>query len=484
LLALPSLTTLAEETASESLYWALDGPVPPSARYVRALLLNGADPNIVDEYGDSPMTLAPAWSHELGSSEVLQLLLEAGGDAGHRNEEAESPLHVATAVSDVSMLVEGGADPNARSIFGWTPLFYVAGPGTAEALLAAGAEVDARDEFGYTALHFAGTAPIAKVLITAGADVQARSELGETPLFEAVQLCPEEGEEALFEALHAAGGSLEVRNTDSETLLHAAAANADCENSLQWLIENQFDDVNPVDGIGRTPLSHAAERNQSLTVLDHLLQAGANPATRCQKGRLPLHWGARGNANPAVVSRLLGLQGDPDVVDQNGVTPLMIAAARNENPRVVRMLLDAGADVNATMSSGLKATPVTLALRFNPAARDIVPKLIAAGADLSILDSNGLTPLMWAAARTDDVESLRYLLTAGVDVDARGASGRTALMQAAAFSTIPDAVALLLNAGADATLQDEEGARAIDLAHANEHLAGDEVLWRLNDLSY
>jgi len=472
------------ESATESLYYALQGPIPPSSTYVTQLLANGADPNAVDEDGDSVMLIAPSWSRELGDSEIVRLLLEAGGDATFRNEEGETPLHNATTAADVRLLVSAGGDPNAREIeTGWTPLMVAINAEVVTALVEAGAAVDARDRWGATPLHYATDADIALTLIAAGADLGATDDFGSLPLFSLVIECFEQNESPSYMALGEAGASLDVRTPDGLTLLHHAAMHSGCAAPLKWLIDGHFHKADLLAPSLRTPLSLAAGENESIEVLEYLLAAGADPTTRCADSRLPLHWAARGNSNPAVVATLLALQENPDEEAAKGVTPLMLAAARNENPKVVEVLLKAGANVNAT-AGGSNSSPLILAAKFNPNGAEVMWRLIKGGALLTHVDANGLTPLMWAAGRTDSVESLRHLLVAGVPVDQRGGGGRTALMQASAYATLPDVVTMLLDAGADASLQDEGGIKAIDLARENEHLAESDVLWRLNDASY
>ena len=75
-----------------------------------ALISAGAD---VNAGFNTPLHLAAA----IGSSEVAEVLLEAGADIGARDDNGATPLHRAAAEGDpgvVSLLLKAGADANAR----------------------------------------------------------------------------------------------------------------------------------------------------------------------------------------------------------------------------------------------------------------------------------------------------------------------------------------------------------------------------------
>lgn len=81
-------------------------------------------------------------------------------------------------------------------------------------------------------------------------------------------------------------------------------------------------------------------------------------------------------------------------------------------------------------------------------------------------------------------EEIQAALAAGIDLEARDSEGVTPLMAAAALNDNPEVVRLLLNAGADATMRDERGMRAIDHAQDNSALRNSDVYWLLNDASF
>ncbi|MGZ4971386.1 MAG: ankyrin repeat domain-containing protein [Limisphaerales bacterium] len=106
------------------------------------LLKHGANPNLRDSMGDTPLLSVVGWKDE-AHLDALRILLKAG------------------------------TDPEFKSSSGfWTPLICAADLGNAESvkcLLSAGADVHATNSVGLTALHYAENAEVAKLLIAAGA---------------------------------------------------------------------------------------------------------------------------------------------------------------------------------------------------------------------------------------------------------------------------------------------------------------------------
>ena len=200
-------------------------------------------------------------------------------------------------------------------------------------------------------------------------------------------------------------------------------------------------DVNTPTADGATPLLWASHWDDHETV-DLLLRAGADVNTAEDHGITPLAMACE-NASATMVDRLLAAGADPDAVQTNGVTPLM-TAARTGNTRIVETLLAHDVDVNATIPS----TGQT-ALMWATAERhvDIMPQLIAAGADLDAQSTIGFTPLLFAT-RNGDIEAVTMLLEAGAGVNEIGSDGTHAL-PLAIVSGHGELAMFLLERGAD-----------------------------------
>jgi uncharacterized protein len=107
--------------------------------------------------------------------------------------------------------------------------------------------------------------------------------------------------------------------------------------------------------------------------------------------------------------------------EESGETPLHHALANNESDRVslVKLLLDHGADPNARTKPGILScnfwrdartrgeTPLHRAAAYAPV--ETIKMLLAAGADRTIRDVNGDSPLGWASWHLRDWEIIALL---------------------------------------------------------------------------
>jgi ankyrin repeat protein len=122
-----------------------------NSKVVEVLLEHGADPNIRDKYGATPLHYAAALDYpkivellhkkdlsdydatplqaaaEFNYPEVAELLLEHGANPNIQDNDGDTPLHLA-ALRDycevVKLLLDHGADPTIRDNEGRTPLDY------------------------------------------------------------------------------------------------------------------------------------------------------------------------------------------------------------------------------------------------------------------------------------------------------------------------------------------------------------------------
>ena len=161
---------------------------------VEFLLSRGAELEAADDQGYTAAGVAAS----LGSSEVLQLLGEAGADLSRlqgRGEERVSLAGLAASreegesVELLQYLVTRQVGVDQETAAGETPLFIAALNGNTAAaavLLGAGADLDHRNKAGATALVaaiFKGHTATALLLINHGAGVNIRTEEGKDAAF-------------------------------------------------------------------------------------------------------------------------------------------------------------------------------------------------------------------------------------------------------------------------------------------------------------
>ena len=120
-------------------------------------------------------------------------------------------------------------------------------------------------------------------------------------------------------------------------------------------------------------------------------------------------------------------------------------------------------DVNAVGKNQM--TPLMQAAHLGPPA--LVAELLAAGARVDAMNSDGSQPL-WLACVGNDPEIVTLLIKAGADLEHKNVNGSTALMYAASASKAK-ALTVLLEAGADLTYEND-GFSALDMAASRECL--------------
>lgn len=165
---------------------------------VRACVAQGSDVDLLQKNGLRPIHRAAEYTKD---PEVLGALVGAGADPNVRNKYGRTPLHIVSTANLnkaarpglIRALLATGADPNAQDAEGLTPLhamflyrFNSPRLETAQALLEAGADPNLLTHEGTAVLDWVGKAEIKRLLVGAGAKRSPPKEGGGGGTFGAV----------------------------------------------------------------------------------------------------------------------------------------------------------------------------------------------------------------------------------------------------------------------------------------------------------
>lgn len=136
---------------------------------VKAICDAGGDPDIRDQYGETPLLMmahSGPWYESVPKarrSEAIQMMLSCGADVHAVNPRGRGVLHLACTENDhaaIETFIEGMADVNQQDLAGFTPLMWAAGRNGAETvkmLLDYEADMSIKAARGQTAITFALT---------------------------------------------------------------------------------------------------------------------------------------------------------------------------------------------------------------------------------------------------------------------------------------------------------------------------------------
>ena len=392
---------LQDQTGRTALSWAalsLDEDV------IKILLNKGADPNLLDKGGSSPLyyVMCNLSAEHTLILRIVKILLAAGANPSIENRFGMNPLMVCFLDSVqkipytlVATLLDAGANPNVKNSSGKTPLMIVC----------------ERNLFSF-----------AKILIDAGADVNARDLEGNTALMIAAQ----ESQICNFAFLIKKKLSIDVN-----------ACNDKGYNALMYLCEKGLD------------------RN-----LDLFFKESIQPVLDIQskEGNTALMLAAK-RGKKEVVSKLIAAGASLDFQDAQGYTALMYACFANSLD-IVKDLCLAGAKIN--LSTPLNETGLSIALAQGNVS--IVEYLFTredlqckfANLDLLLLAASGNFELLELILRKEDLQ---------LNIDAVDEhSGKTLLMVAIEHQSHLKLIQLILSKGANPNIQDRLGLNALGIA--------------------
>lgn len=300
---------------------------------MQQLIEAGVDISDADFAGNTPFMDAAASSGHFTSLKIrLDAILELGGTANTSNNNVQTALHKVAGLRDL--------DPAHFSRQGIPErIDYLLKPKL-------GLDLHARDNQGKMAIHYAASTSETGTwkLVQAGADLRAQSEDGRTPL-------------------------------------HFAAETA--QSNVVGLICKLYGDnswpIDQKDENGRTALHYAADSGVSESVY-YLLQAGAGPNLKDQKGLTPLHLATEHRVDIASIKKNHKNEERPYWrTASSGMTKL--APYMNGRGRGARQLPTEQHDLSLAICHEEESCMI----------QDVARQLIFAGADPTIHDKYGQT---------------------------------------------------------------------------------------------
>ncbi|KAJ8674380.1 hypothetical protein QAD02_005642 [Eretmocerus hayati] len=473
------------------------------------------NPNEFDEENNTPLHLAARYGH----LKTVEILIKHGSMMNIRNKSMYIPLHFAVENGHrdiVELFLKKKVDIQSALAGGLTPLHLAAERGLLDLvilLVQYKANIHAIHDRGVIPLHMAvmnGYLEIARFLIEKGSDINAQMTNGLTALHYAVEC----GYENLVDLLLSHGAVIDSGGSvHKNPLLHSAAyfnhlgivkkllehgadAHASAHDGaipIYWATQNGHLEIikellkYPVnldhnkrcavlsvavsngsldilkilldhDSIGgediEPPILSLAARMGKVDIVKYMLDKGVFAyADVDDDGIVPIH-GAAQEGHLEIVEILLANGSKIDVATPKGKTALYLAA-QNGHTEIVDFLLKKGAVVDGPLVS-VGLTPLMIAA--SKGHGDCVDLLVKGKAKVNV-SAAGITPLH-AAARCDNVKSVRVLLDHGAKVHCKDDWGYTPLSTAIVCKQ-KEIVDLLMLEGA---AEDADFGKLIDFA--------------------
>ena len=210
---------------------------------------------------------------------------------------------------------------------------------------------------------------------------------------------------------------------------------------------------------GLTPLLLAA-RYRHERMVKALLELGADPGDKCERGNTALHWLAVSTGIPlsgSLIDLLLENRSPLYASNEKGMTPLHVACEAGELLLATK-LIGRGANVHACDLK--KWTPLHFAAHNGKA--QLIPLLVASGAELEARTTKAETCSKWTAlhlaawSQADAFDTVEQLLRAGADKEAKTVKLKCTPLHLAALRSNEGCVASLLNAAANVKAKDKK----------------------------
>lgn len=345
-----------------------------------------------------------AWDNDIG---LARQLIGAGADVNYKDDTEQSAYLIATSEGYLDLLemtLDNGADVASLDSFNGTGLIRAAERGHADIvgrLLQTEIQANHINNLGWTALHEAiilgdgdqRALDTVRLLIAGGADVRLPSQRDNgLPLNMALS----RGQDDIAATIQAVLD--DESTTDADSALREASSSGDADSAAIALAAGA--DIETQDANLRTPLL-VSVTNDHVGVARILAALGADPDALDDRDDTP--WLVTGVTGSVEMAEIL-LATDPDltILNRFGGTSLIPASERGHLDYVIRVV-QTDVDINHVNDLGWTALmEAVLFGRGSSTHQEIIQVLLAAGADPTIADSEGVTPAEHARKRGYD----------------------------------------------------------------------------------
>ncbi len=261
-----------------------------------------------------------------------------------------------------------------------------------------------------------------------------RFEDGQTPL----HLSSIQNHTGITTYLLARGASVTAQDISGATPLHESIRYGNIENAR--LLINAGANVNAQDNLGKTPILLIVPQERQTEIYSLLIASGANINAKDMYGDTVLHIATLNGADTEIIQQFINHNADINERNKEGATPLSLAV-EHQKTALIQFYAQNGADIHAEDKEG--NTPLTLALKLG---NDLTTKLLN-DSTIYLRDSNGNTPLHLAVlnvspttsvetpeekAKTENLlATLDYMIGLNPEINVRNKNGDTPLSIAA-----------------------------------------------------
>ena len=478
-----------------------------SANIVKLFLDKGLSPDIKDNEGNIPLSLA--LKKGLNDPKAAVYLIEKTKDLNAQNNEGLAPIHIATEIGYddiVPMLIEKGVDLNITSNNGTalriaishlpfrvdTWMDYVnGGDGLMgdsmkrhkdnrayvkifKMLIDAGADVNIQDKNGDTAInYFCGVVSseymcyranlienldefVVEYLIDHGADIDIANKKGNTPLYS--NIIQNNNQNVTYMLLEKCS-DIDFENSDGDTALCLALS-----NSHDIIIKKMFDktkNINYVDKDGNTYLHLALKEKRDLSIITELIEKNVDINSINNEGDSVLMTALKNKCDNIVIQEIIKRCSNINTLDSKLNSILHIAFKQKYDDQIIQLIIESIEDINTLNIDSESVLHIALKEKYD---FQTIKLIIENMEDISTLNANDESVLHIALKEKYDSQTIQFIIDNMQNIDVFNAFNEPFLCIAIKNGYDINTVRLLTTIITDINRKDANGETALHAA--------------------